>query len=103
MLPCQGSLLRQRGPAVRPPDSLRFMRFAVAVAVLVALAGCGGGGSPSPSGTVWRLDPRSGLIEGRLNVPGRPCPLAPDPGGAWGTATPPPPTYRGRRRAALVP
>src|SRR5256885_11473472 len=100
MLPCQGSLLRQRGPAVRPPDSLRFMRFAVAVAVLVALAGCGGGGSPSPSGTVWRLDPRSGLIEGRLHVPGRPCRLAADPGGVWVTDISPPAVYRGAARVA---
>src|SRR4051794_34726835 len=80
------------------------MRFVVAVTLLVSLAGCGGDhGTVAPTGVAWRLDPRSGLIEGRLRVPGRPCRLAADAGGVWVADISPGAVYRGARRVAALP
>lgn len=67
---------------------------------MLALTGCGS--SPPPAGTVWRLDPRSGLIESRLRVPGRPCRLAADAAGVWVTDLSSGAVYRGARRVAAL-
>src|SRR5436853_1208995 len=75
------------------------------ILLVLAIAGCGGAqhGSAPASGIVWRLDPRSGVIEGKVRIPGRPCRLAADAGGAWVTDISPPALYRGTRRAATFP
>jgi streptogramin lyase len=70
------------------------------VAAAVLLGGCGGRPA-STSGTVFRLDPRSGEARSRTAVPGRPCGLAP----GWVVDIQPPSLYRigaKARRTALA-
>ena len=78
------------------------MRRIAPLLLAIAIAGCGDHPS-AESGTVWRLDPHSGLIEGKTRAPGRPCRLAADSGGVWATDLSSGAVYRGAHRLASLP